>query len=604
MHSAYFSRFEHRKPPDFPPLSPWRQVAWQFYAGLTIGFLALYLHWRWTASLNPDAMTFSVAVASAETLFALGTFLFFYDIWQEGDTTTGTTENGRISVPESPQPSPPRIDIFITTFDESCEVVAPTLAAAQQVRRPNSCDVQIYLLDDGARPEMACLAESCGARYLTRANNIGFKAGNLRNGLFHSDGDFIVICDADTRLFPSFLENTIGYFDDPTVAWVQTPHWFYDLPRGRTALAILNQVAPHSPRWLRKWVNRLTGRRRFAADPFLSSPEIFFDLIQRRRNRNFASFCCGAASIHRREAIFETALLCQNRIITQQAKKLNVEMAQLQPISCLEPYRFHVSEDLYTSIELHSAPEHPWRSIYHPQPEAKMLSPQSAKAFCTQRLKYAGGSLDLILRRNPVFRPGMPWRHRLHYAATFYAHLSVLWTPLLLAAPAYSLVTGQAPVMAYSTSFFVHFLPMVFANELAMTLTSKGHSLSNGRCLSIATLPLQLRAFWMVIKGQQPRFPPTPKTLSTAQDMRFLRPNLLIAFVLCLAGLCGVSQFLLGHPTWNLPFLLVNLFWLAWNCLLLLQFPFGVWIHTQARRSESQPANSTQVPKSLEGATT
>ena len=77
MQSAYFSKFEYRKPPHFPPLSPLRQAAWHFCAGLTIGFLALYLHWRWTASLNPEAMIFSVAVATAETLFALGTLLFF-----------------------------------------------------------------------------------------------------------------------------------------------------------------------------------------------------------------------------------------------------------------------------------------------------------------------------------------------------------------------------------------------------------------------------------------------------------------------------------------------------------------------------------------------
>lgn len=579
MRSAYFSKFEYRKPPRFPPLSPLRQAAWHFCAGLTIGFLALYLRWRWTASLNPEAMTFSVAVATAETLFALGTLLFFYDIWQEGDTPEAPASPD-VSENTNVQPRPiTRIDIFITTFDEGCEVVAPTLAAAQAVCCPTDCDLQIYLLDDGARPSMANLAERYGARYLSRTSNIGFKAGNLRNGLFHSSGDFVVICDADTRLFPRFLDNTLGYFRDASVAWVQTPHWFYDLPRGQTAIAILSRFAPHCPRWLRKSVCRLTAKHRFAADPFLSDPTVFFDVIQRRRNRNYASFCCGAASIHRREAIFETALLCQSRTNRQQAQNLNINPTQLRHRSGLEPYRFHVSEDLYTSIELHSVQGHPWRSVYHPQPEAKMLSPQSAKAFCTQRLKYAGGSIDLILRRNPIFRRGMHWRHRLHYAATFYAHLSVFWTPLLLMAPAFSLMTGQAPVQAYSASFFLHFLPMVFANELAMILSSKGHSLTKGRCLSVATLPLQLKAFWQVARGHRPQFPPTPKTLSRAEDMRFLRPNLMLALALFLIALIGIWQFLMGRPNFSLSLLVVNLFWLTWNCTLLLQLPFATWLH-------------------------
>ena len=48
---------------------------------------------------------------------------------------------------------------------------------------------------------MRRVAEQEGVNYLSRENNIGFKAGNLRNGLEHTDGDFIVICDADTRVF-------------------------------------------------------------------------------------------------------------------------------------------------------------------------------------------------------------------------------------------------------------------------------------------------------------------------------------------------------------------------------------------------------------------
>jgi hypothetical protein len=47
-----------------------------------------------------------------------------------------------------------------------------------------------------------------------------------------TSGDFIVICDADTRLLPTILEHTLGYFRDPDVAWVQTPQWFYDIPEG------------------------------------------------------------------------------------------------------------------------------------------------------------------------------------------------------------------------------------------------------------------------------------------------------------------------------------------------------------------------------------
>ncbi len=45
---------------------------------------------------------------------------------------------------------------------------------------------------------MKAVCEQEGANYITRQSNIGYKAGNLRNGLEHTDGDFLIICDADT----------------------------------------------------------------------------------------------------------------------------------------------------------------------------------------------------------------------------------------------------------------------------------------------------------------------------------------------------------------------------------------------------------------------
>ncbi|MBD4382392.1 glycosyltransferase, partial [Xanthomonas citri pv. citri] len=79
--------------------------------------------------------------------------------------------------------------------------------------------------------------------YITRQSNIGYKAGNLRNGLEHTDGDFLIICDADTRVFPTLLSHTLGYFRDPDVAWVQTPQWFFDLPEGEDLACWLRRKA-------------------------------------------------------------------------------------------------------------------------------------------------------------------------------------------------------------------------------------------------------------------------------------------------------------------------------------------------------------------------
>ena len=42
----------------------------------------------------------------------------------------------------------------------------------------------------------------------------------------------------------------------------------------------------------------------------------------------------------------------------------------------LTPYKFHVSEDIYTSMVLHEDRPRTWKSVYHPLVETRMLSPQ------------------------------------------------------------------------------------------------------------------------------------------------------------------------------------------------------------------------------------
>ena len=574
MSRPYFHQFEDRFPPPAPPLPPHRATVWHLMAGLTIGLGVWYICWRWSVSLNPDAIVFSVAVAAAETLSFAGTLLFFHDIWDENDTPTTPPPDNRADLGLEGDGSV-RVDLFITTFDEEAALVAPSLEATRALRIPTGVTLSLHLLDDGNRAEFAALADRFGARYHTRHGNRGFKAGNLKNALFATRGDFIIICDADTRILPGFVEHTLGYFRDPRVAWVQTPHWFYDIPPGESWRAWLTRKFGARARVAAPLMAWLTGRERVGEDPFLANPGLFFDVVQRRRNRNHASFCCGAGSIHRREALFDCALKRQGDQMRELLKSggagrgaASDPLSAPAPASALlartevEPFRFHVSEDIHTSILQHADG---WRSVYHPQAETRMLSPWSMRAWKTQQLKYAGGTFDIILRANPLWRSGMGWRIRLHYAATFWSYLSVLWIPVLLLAPVFSLLTGIAPVAAYSAEFFLHILPILITNELALILACKGHDIHSGRILSLGLLPLRYQALGQVLRGRRVAFPPTPKTPARLQGLRHALPNLLLLGVMAAAGLWGVAGYMTGQSGQTAPFLVVNLFWLMLN---------------------------------------
>lgn len=594
MDPLYFRHYEGNFPPEFPAISPMRESLWQALAGLTTGLGLWYLAWRWTEALNPDALVFSVIVALAETLCFGCTLLFFYDIWAEGDTPCAPAPRRRGEVGLAGE-GPIRIDVFITTYDEAVDLVRATVEAALRLEIPPGVLVRTWLCDDGRRPEMADLARELGVTVLTRPDNRGFKAGNLRNALAASHGDFFVICDADTRLLPRFLIETLGYFRDPKVAWVQTPQWFYDIP-GPPSMP----VGGWGPDAL---LRRLKRAVQGAGDPLLADPVFFYDVIQRRRNRHGASFCCGAGSIHRREAVFNGALAQLGREVTLGERRWLSWIARAQRLECFrafrsrilrgrtaglredshataadpaailrlslsateqQPFRFHVSEDLLTSIYIHSE-DAGWRSVFHPQPLSRMLAPCSLAAWSVQSLKYAGGTFDIAINERAIFRRGMPTLIRLHYAATVASYLTVLWMPVLLLAPVAALGFGISPVVAYGPDFFMHLLPLIVANEAALLAASKGHAVHKGRLFAHAALPIQLRALIAVLRGRRPRFPVTPKTPAGDEGLQRLWPNLALLALFAAGAVTGLVRYLDGDPAVPVSMLVVNLFWIAIN---------------------------------------
>ena len=299
----YFAPYEGRRPPPPTPFDPVRETVWQVLAIAAIALGAWYLHWRWTASLNTDALWFAIPAAAAETLAWIGLVLFVHNLWSDPPVRVPPPPRCRTDCLDDDKPGPVTVDIFITTYDEEPELVRLSIRDALDIRVPPGVEATVHVLDDGARAEMGHVARQEGAHHITRIGNAGYKAGNLRHAMEVTSGDFIVICDADTRLFPGFLENTLGHFRDPDMAWVQTPQWFYDIPQGTRLPLWLSRRLGRAGRCAGLAAERLIGPVRLGADPFANCPRLFSDVIQRPRNAVHASFCCGAASIHRRDAI-------------------------------------------------------------------------------------------------------------------------------------------------------------------------------------------------------------------------------------------------------------------------------------------------------------
>ncbi|EKK7693103.1 glycosyltransferase [Cronobacter sakazakii] len=580
----YFSRFENRKPPE--PLETPRvvKILWQIMSVAALVLGANYIRWRWMESLNMDALWYALPLVIAETCAWIGTVLFTINLWREDDPPQQPAPldiNDCLNAEDQAEPRPVRVDLFIATYSEDVELVRLSIQDALKMRYPGPLDYRIHVLDDGRRPAMRAVCEEEGVNYITRETNIGFKAGNLRNGLEQTDGDFIVICDADTRVFPTLLEHTLGYFRDPDVAWVQTPQWFFDLPEGER----LPRKAG-KPGYALGWLSeKIVGPVTIGRDPFFNDPRMFYDVILRRRNWANAAFCCGAASVHRREAIMQAALRSYVWTVEEEIDRHTRDIRDPSMREALQdamrphvlydteltPYKFHVSEDIYTSIVLHGDSARRWRSVMHPRIESKMLSPQDMLTWIIQRFKYAAGSLDILFHDNIFsrrrFKLSLP--QTLMYATTFWSYLACIWNTVFLVSPLIYLFTGIPPVSAWSTPFYLHFLPFFIVSELAFMFGTWGISAWDGRASYLSFFSMNLKALDTVLRGEQIKFHVTPKERQTGRFLYLVKPQIAIV-VLTLIGLIWggiqVARGAVDDPSGYV----INIFWGAVNIAAML----------------------------------
>lgn len=122
----------------------------------------------------------------------------------------------------------PTIDVFICTYNEDINLISKTIMAAKKLNYPSN-KFSVYVLDDGNRKKLRDLCNNFfNVNYISRENNINAKAGNINNALLQTSGEFFTVLDADMICKPNYLLETIGYFENQNLAFVQTPQTYYN----------------------------------------------------------------------------------------------------------------------------------------------------------------------------------------------------------------------------------------------------------------------------------------------------------------------------------------------------------------------------------------
>jgi cellulose synthase (UDP-forming) len=343
---------------------------------------------------------------------------------------------------------PHSADVLVCTYNEGLDLLEATLLGCAGITYPHVT----WVLDDGRRESVRQLAERTGARYLTRSDNRHAKAGNINHALEVVRAELLLVLDADHVPQPDILDATVGYFDDPKVAVVQTPHDFGN-----------HDSFQHFE----------TGRH---------DQSMFFDVILPGKDRHNSVFWCGSAAVIRREALMEVGGVATETI----------------------------AEDFHTTIKLHARG---WKSRYHGETLVQGLAPHDLSSYLLQRDRWARGNLAVFrTAENPLRAPNLSPAQRVSYLSSLLAYFVPLQRLGLLVVLTVMLVSSQLPMHATLSGFLIFWLPWIAFDLAASALLCRGRAtLWDGTYSVLLTLEIFVRAARVVISPTLSTFKVTPK---------------------------------------------------------------------------------------------
>jgi cellulose synthase (UDP-forming) len=337
------------------------------------------------------------------------------------------------------------VDVFLPSCGEPVELLDNTFRCVSEMRWHSVKTV--YVLDDSAREPVRALAARYGYRYIVRANRGELrKAGNLINAFGLSDGEFIVVLDADFAVRPDFLYETMPYMADPKVGVVQTAQFF--------------DIHNRSFSYIQRYAGALQ--------------EIFFRFIQPARDRYKAAICAGTNLVYRRSAVQRAGGFA----------------------------RVPIGEDVHSGVKLWWAG---YETRYVPLCLAKGVAPADFASLANQQTRWCRSSMLLMIDKHFREAP-FSWKQRVAFWAAFLYYMSS--AVLLLTGPFPTLaMMWFFPRQVFPHNYLV-IVPSLAATLFAFPLLSSGWRPTIYRVCIINSC-CHLYAIWYAIRGRVADWVPT-----------------------------------------------------------------------------------------------
>ncbi|GGK48780.1 glycosyltransferase [Salinarimonas ramus] len=507
------------------PVLDARRTLWRvLLLGAAVILAWRYMAWRFTDTLAPLGFTVDAFASWSFAILEAGTVvsstIAFAILTRVRDRSREADANLAWWGAAAP---PPRVDVYIATYNEEESVLERTLVGAKLIRHPAT---RVFVLDDGRRDWLADLCARHGVGYLRRPDNAHAKAGNLNHALSErlaaSDApDFVAILDADFVPHPHFVGRALALFHDPAVGLVQTPQHFFNPDPVQHNLGI-STAYPDEQRH-------------------------FFDNVEPARDAWGIAVCCGTSSM--------------------------VRVSALEAIGGFPTQS--VTEDFLLSLKL---AENGLSTVYLNEPLTEGLAPEGLKEYIVQRGRWCLGMMEIVRKvYNPLARNGLPLRHRLsivdsllYWTTTFPFRMAGLVFPLLY------WWLGVTVVDATVHDVLVYYLPYYLLTIAVLNWISRGLFIPvvNDVAQLLAAWPImRATASGLLTKGPH-RFSVTAKggdRTRTVVQWPMMRP-FLVLFALTVGGLVATlnSDFLFNNAAAAGDGMVVVLFWTIYNLFVLL----------------------------------
>ncbi|WP_243395616.1 UDP-forming cellulose synthase catalytic subunit [Sphingomonas oleivorans] len=480
-----------------------------------LSFLAStrYLYWRTTQTLEFESFVGG--------LLGIGLYLAEFYAWVIlvlGFLQTGWPLRRPVVELSGSDRDLPTVDIYIPTYNESLSIVRNTVFAALAMDYPRD-RFKVYLLDDGRRAEFKAFARMVGCEYITRADNLHAKAGNLNNALKQTRGDFICVFDADHIPTRAFLQLTMGWFQrQPRLAILQTPHHFYSPDPVQRNLAMIDDLPGEG--------------------------DLFYGTVQSGNDLWNATFFCGSCAVIRREALLETQGFAGET----------------------------VTEDAHTALKLQRKG---WDTAYINVRLAAGLATERLALHIGQRARWARGMTQILRIDNPLFGPGLTLMQRLCYLNAMLHFQFSLPRIAFLTSPLAYLLFGYNIIHAPAVMIFAYAVPHLF-NSLRSAIRVQGGE----RRMFWSEIYETILCFHLVKPTVIPLFNPRKGKFNVTDkggllerdhfDMNSVKPHVFTACLLALGLFIGIVKLLFpGGYDAETGTLLLNTAWTVFSLLIL-----------------------------------